>query len=273
MTENRRACAPSNLTRFLDQRAPQMAAAVARADLRRSRERFEHFLEKAFASPDLLARARRRSGAGGTVIDIFEHSQYFADQLIRHPELVFELEPAGAGAVPSPAERARTPARCGAPSAARCCASRARAFCGKVPIFHDAGADLRPGRRGDRGGLPDRAAERLRRTRPASAAYTPARPDDGDRAGPAGHARIRSGLRRRPDLRDSGRRRVRAGLLDARCRAHDRRDHLLHRRRRDFHGGYAAASERPRGRAGADGELLQGLFRASTPRPGKASPT
>jgi glutamate-ammonia-ligase adenylyltransferase len=81
----------SNLTRFLDQRAPQLAAVVHDANLHRGRERFEHFLEKAFASPDLLDRLNSDPGLARDAIDIFEHSPYFADQLLRHPELLDEI--------------------------------------------------------------------------------------------------------------------------------------------------------------------------------------
>src|SRR5258708_14202480 len=84
---------PSNLTRFLDQRAPRMAAAVARAGRRRSHERFEHFLEKVFANPELLESLDGDPALVESTIDLFEHSQYFADQLIPHPDLVFELSP------------------------------------------------------------------------------------------------------------------------------------------------------------------------------------
>jgi [glutamine synthetase] adenylyltransferase / [glutamine synthetase]-adenylyl-L-tyrosine phosphorylase len=82
----------SNLTRFLDQRAPQFAAAVAASGLRRGRERFEHFLEKAFATPELLFRLDNDSGLSGRVLDLFERSAYFADQLLRYPELLDELQ-------------------------------------------------------------------------------------------------------------------------------------------------------------------------------------
>jgi glutamate-ammonia-ligase adenylyltransferase len=88
--------ASSNLTRFLDQRAPQLAAVVSRTELRRSRERFEHFLEKVFANPELLFRLDDDPALLESALDVFEHSQYFADQLIRNPELVFELN-AGPG--------------------------------------------------------------------------------------------------------------------------------------------------------------------------------
>jgi glutamate-ammonia-ligase adenylyltransferase len=81
----------SNLTRFLDQRAPQLAEVVHGANLHRGRERFEHFLEKAFANPDLLARLNADARLASAVLDIFEHSPHFADQLLRYPELLDEI--------------------------------------------------------------------------------------------------------------------------------------------------------------------------------------
>ena len=77
-----------NLTRFLDQRAPQLAATLAEATVRRGRERLEHFLEKALANPDLLARLNGDPVLVERVLDLFEHSQHFGDQLLRHPELL-----------------------------------------------------------------------------------------------------------------------------------------------------------------------------------------
>jgi glutamate-ammonia-ligase adenylyltransferase len=81
----------SNLTRFLDQRAPQLAETLAAAGLHRGRDRFEHFLEKAFASSDLLDRLNADPQLSAATIDIFEHSPYFADDLLRYPELLDEL--------------------------------------------------------------------------------------------------------------------------------------------------------------------------------------
>ena len=83
--------AASNLTRFLDQRAPQLAGAVADGGLHRGRERFEHFLEKAMASGGLLERLNGEPRLAAGVIDIFEHSPYFADDLLRYPELLEEI--------------------------------------------------------------------------------------------------------------------------------------------------------------------------------------
>jgi [glutamine synthetase] adenylyltransferase / [glutamine synthetase]-adenylyl-L-tyrosine phosphorylase len=82
----------SNLTRFLDQRAPRLAEAVAAAGLHRGRERFEHFLEKAFAHPGVLARLDSDAALTSRTLDLYEHSAYFADQILRYPELLDELQ-------------------------------------------------------------------------------------------------------------------------------------------------------------------------------------
>ncbi|MGA3095837.1 MAG: glutamine-synthetase adenylyltransferase [Bryobacteraceae bacterium] len=81
----------SNLTRFLDERAPGLAAVVAASNLHRGRERFEHFLEKAFAAPEILARLDADPKTSAGVVDIFEHSAHFADELLRYPELLEEI--------------------------------------------------------------------------------------------------------------------------------------------------------------------------------------
>jgi len=85
----------SNLTRLLDQRAPRLAEVVATAGLHRGRERFDHFLEKAFASPAVLDRLDGDTRLAAGVLDIFEHSTYFADELLRHPELLDDIAIAG----------------------------------------------------------------------------------------------------------------------------------------------------------------------------------
>jgi len=81
----------SNLMRLLDQRAPHLAEAVAAAGLHRGRERFSHFLEKAFANPEVLDRLEGDVKLTAAVLDIFEHSSFFADDLLRHPELLDEI--------------------------------------------------------------------------------------------------------------------------------------------------------------------------------------
>src|ERR1035437_1868476 len=76
--------ANGHLERVLGERAPRLAAAY----VRRGRARFEHFLEEAVAAPELLARLE---SSPADVLDIFENSAHFADQLLRYPELLEEI--------------------------------------------------------------------------------------------------------------------------------------------------------------------------------------
>jgi [glutamine synthetase] adenylyltransferase / [glutamine synthetase]-adenylyl-L-tyrosine phosphorylase len=97
---------PSNLTRFLDQRAPELAVAIARSKLNRGRVRFEHFLDRVFQEPPVLEKLVRNPDLADCAIDLFEHSQYFSDQLIRNPELVGDLCPSPRPAPPLPPDDA-----------------------------------------------------------------------------------------------------------------------------------------------------------------------
>jgi len=92
--------AAMNLTRYLDRCAPQLAATLAGAPINRGRERLDHYLEKALAHPELLERLNARPDLAAHVVDIFEHSQYFGDQLLRYPELLAEIDGGAAGADP-----------------------------------------------------------------------------------------------------------------------------------------------------------------------------
>jgi glutamate-ammonia-ligase adenylyltransferase len=80
-----------SVTVALEERAPRLAGAVADANLHRGRGRFQHFLEKAFDEPELLARLNCDQKLSAAVLDIFEHSSYFADELLRYPELLDEI--------------------------------------------------------------------------------------------------------------------------------------------------------------------------------------
>ncbi len=80
----------SSLSRVLEQRAPRLAAAAG-ASLHRGRERFTYFVEKAISSPEILARLDADVRLTAGVLDIFEHSAHFADDLLRFPELLDEI--------------------------------------------------------------------------------------------------------------------------------------------------------------------------------------
>ena len=80
----------TNLERLLDHVAPRLAEAVAAAP-RRGRERFGHFLEKVAGNPEILARLNQNALLSAQALDIFEHSSYFGDDLLRDPDLLDEI--------------------------------------------------------------------------------------------------------------------------------------------------------------------------------------
>ncbi len=81
----------TNLVRFLSECAPELADRVSRAGLRRGAGAFEHFLEKVVPNPEWLSLLNSNDTAARYTLDIFEHSPYFAEELIRSPELMEEL--------------------------------------------------------------------------------------------------------------------------------------------------------------------------------------
>jgi glutamate-ammonia-ligase adenylyltransferase len=83
--------AASNLVRLLDQKAPRLAAVVARARLARCRTTLEHFLEAAVRHSEWLAALDSDSALAGWLLDLFEHSPFLSEQLVRAPELFEEL--------------------------------------------------------------------------------------------------------------------------------------------------------------------------------------
>ena len=89
--ETRPEPAATNLVRFLDQTAPQLGAALARKPLVRGRRHFEHFLERIHDHREYLKWLDSDRALAAWAFDLFEHSQYFGEQLIRRPELTEEL--------------------------------------------------------------------------------------------------------------------------------------------------------------------------------------
>ena len=77
-----------NLSRFLEQRAPRFLQDIR---LMSPAESFESFLEKIVPHPAWLARLEADRELARGAIDLFEHSSYFAGQLVRHPELLEEV--------------------------------------------------------------------------------------------------------------------------------------------------------------------------------------
>jgi len=81
----------SNVIRFLDERAPQLARLVSSTQLRRGAVAFEHFLEKLMPDSRWLALLNSNPRIARSTLDIFENSPYFAEELVRQPELIEEL--------------------------------------------------------------------------------------------------------------------------------------------------------------------------------------
>ncbi len=81
----------SNLVMALDQRAPALAGALATAGLQHGYRAFEHFLERLSGDKARVSQLNANPGLAGQILDIFEHSPYFGEELIRNPELVDEM--------------------------------------------------------------------------------------------------------------------------------------------------------------------------------------
>ena len=85
----------SNLVRFLDQTAPALARVIEERPFRFGGNGFEHFLEKLVAKPLLLDFLSGHPSLARNTLDLFEHSPYLSNELIRTPELVEDV--AGTG--------------------------------------------------------------------------------------------------------------------------------------------------------------------------------
>lgn len=81
----------SNLVRFMDQKAPHLAATLGRASLKRSSRTFQRYLEWIVPNPAWLSWLDSDSVLTGYLLDLFEHSTYFSEQMMSHPDLIQEL--------------------------------------------------------------------------------------------------------------------------------------------------------------------------------------
>ncbi|MCC6589196.1 MAG: glutamine-synthetase adenylyltransferase [Bryobacterales bacterium] len=80
-----------NLGLLLNQRAPGLVSALQHGELRYGARAFEHFLECLLRTPEWFAWLNDDPLLAGHVIDLFEHSPFFAEQLNRKPELLEEV--------------------------------------------------------------------------------------------------------------------------------------------------------------------------------------
>ena len=221
-----------NIVRALEQRAPHLAAALAGPSLNRGFKSFEHLLERISGDPARLSRLDADPRLGAHTFDLFEHSPYFAEELIRTPELLDEV-----------ARASETHALSAAPATVsglrrwyrrEMVRIQTASVCLSEPIFDTL---VRTSELADAviAQAYDIAVSEVRvGHQPADSAYQPIQPNVGDCAGPPGNARVRPGLRRRPGVRAGGLRRPGSGVLDPRGRAPGGSDHRLYRRRRAY---------------------------------------
>jgi [glutamine synthetase] adenylyltransferase / [glutamine synthetase]-adenylyl-L-tyrosine phosphorylase len=78
----------SNVVRALEQTAPTLSKSLAEAELHHGYRAFEHFLEKLSTDEPRLHRLNEDSPLTARTLDLFEQSPYFAEELIRTPELI-----------------------------------------------------------------------------------------------------------------------------------------------------------------------------------------
>ncbi len=78
----------SNVVRALEQTAPTLSRSLAGAELRHGLRALEHFLEKLSADEYRLRKLNDDDALTAKILDLFEHSPYFGDELIRTPELI-----------------------------------------------------------------------------------------------------------------------------------------------------------------------------------------
>jgi glutamate-ammonia-ligase adenylyltransferase len=82
---------PPSLARFFEQRAPAFIRLLREAAPVREQGRIEHFLEKISREPSRIEALESNRELARATLDLFEHSGFFAEQLIRHPYLLEEI--------------------------------------------------------------------------------------------------------------------------------------------------------------------------------------
>ncbi len=82
----------SNLIRSLNETAPALASEVSGANLTHGLRAFEHFLERVSSNSPLMQTLESDSVLSRNLLDIFQHSPYLAEEFVREPELIHQLQ-------------------------------------------------------------------------------------------------------------------------------------------------------------------------------------
>jgi len=134
----------SNLVRSLDQRSPSLAAQIAKARLSRGLRAFEHFLERVLPNDEWMSWLENDPALAAYTLDLFEHSPYFAEELIRNPELLEQVRAVASGQ-PREGAYASSAAALGEPSELRrfyrreMVRTQVESVCARAPIFETLG--------------------------------------------------------------------------------------------------------------------------------------
>ncbi len=83
--------ANATVVRFFGSQLPRFSARLDAFRPARGENKLPHFLEGILGSPDLVQLLENNEGVAQSTLEFFEHSSYFADQLIRYPALLFEV--------------------------------------------------------------------------------------------------------------------------------------------------------------------------------------
>jgi glutamate-ammonia-ligase adenylyltransferase len=78
-----------HLSHYLETRTPRFAEAIAQSAPHDAR--LEYLIEKLIQTPEYLEQLDNDSELRACTLDVFNHSRYFADQLVRYPELLHEI--------------------------------------------------------------------------------------------------------------------------------------------------------------------------------------
>jgi len=81
----------TNLVRYLDDRAPRLAEALSKSKLRRGAKNFEFFLEQVMGDQERLGWLNSDPVLASHVLDLFEQSSFFAEQLVKRHDWLDDL--------------------------------------------------------------------------------------------------------------------------------------------------------------------------------------
>jgi [glutamine synthetase] adenylyltransferase / [glutamine synthetase]-adenylyl-L-tyrosine phosphorylase len=82
--------AHGNLIRSLDETAPALAAEISNIALTRGLRAFESFLEQ--SPPEIVRTLESDPALSRHLLDVFEHSPYFAEEFVRNPALIADAQ-------------------------------------------------------------------------------------------------------------------------------------------------------------------------------------